>query len=441
MCTLALPVVVTQLAQITITTTDVVMAGRLSADDLAAVAMGNSLANPIIFTMMGILIAVNPITAQLYGADRIHAIGNKVWQGFWTAVMLGVIGFFVVRNAGPLLGYMDTDPAIFHKAKGYLKALAWGLPFVQFFYVLRFFNEGISLTKPAFYVTLVAIPVNAMGNYAFMYGHFGFPRLGAVGMGYSTATVWAVMLLTLTTWVIYRREYNPFHLLRFCKPSWREIREILAIGLPNGMSIFMEISLFAFVTLLISSFGSQMVASHQIAISIASITYMVPLGIAIAMTGRIGQAVGKGSNKDVRRIGLVGISLGGLVSVMLALFIILAAPFLVGLYSNERSVHRIAVQLVILAGFFQLSDGLQVCGTGALRGMKDTFVPMLVNILAYWVVGFPLGYILGITYQMGARGFWYGITAGLTTGALLHNFRFFVLSRKKKTKRDQKSLD
>ncbi len=293
MWVLALPVVVTQLAQITITTTDVVMAGRLSAEDLAAVAVGNSLANPIIFTMMGVLIAVNPITAQLYGAGRIHAIGNKVRQGLWTAAMLGVIGFLVVRNAGPLLGYMNTDPAIYHKAQGYLKALAWGLPCVQFFYALRFFNEGISLTKPAFYVTLVAIPVNAMGNYAFMYGHFGFPRLGAVGMGYATAIVWAVMLATLTTWVLYRREYTPFQLLRFCKPRWQEIREILVIGLPNGMSIFMEISLFAFVTLLISSFGAQMVAGHQIAISIASIAYMVPLGVAIAMTGRIGQAVGR----------------------------------------------------------------------------------------------------------------------------------------------------
>ena len=427
---LAWPVVATQLAHIALTTTDVIMAGRLSDKDLASIAVGNSIGNPIIYTTMGVLNAITPIVAQLFGAEQRGAIGQKVSQGLWAALALSIPGFLLMWSSGPLMVWMDLDPTVIPTGRGYLRALAWGLPFYMGFFVLRFFNEGLSLTRPAFIVALLAIPVNIVGDYVFMYGAYGFPKLGAVGSGYATALVWLFQFLALAAWSFYHRQYAEYQLLPIRRPHLPDIREILRIGLPNGGSIFLEISMFAVVTLLIGALGVTMVAAHMVAINIASILYMIPLGIGIAMTSRVGQAMGRGDLDEVKRRGFTGIGLCFLITLGLALFLLVGAPFFAGLYTQDPEVLTLATELLFFAALFQVSDGLQVASIGALRGLKDTMVPFLTNIVAFWVIGLPVGIGVGLGLAWGVRGFWIGLVAGLSAGAIFQNLRFFILTRK-----------
>ncbi len=426
---LALPVIGTQLANIGLSVTDVIMAGHIGVKDLAAVAVGNSLAYPVVYTFMGVLVAIGPIVAQLYGGGRIGEIGEKVRQGFWVAALLSLIGILTIFNIQPIMVWVNVEPELIPLTARYIKALSWGLPFFMAYFVLRFFNEGLGLNRPAFLVSCLAVPFNILCNYTLMYGHFGFPKMGAVGSGHATAAVWVLMFSSLALWTFLRREYQTYNLRGISLPKWEVLKEIFSVGLPSGVSIGMEISMFAIIALLISSLGSQMVAAHQIALNIASIAYMAALGLSIALSTRVGHAAGRGSLNDVKKSGIVGISVAGLTSLAMAIIIYCFPYFLAGLYTREHDVRQLAAQLLFFAALFQLSDGLQVSSMGALRGLKDTRAPMFLNIFAYWVIGLPLGWYLGMYRNMGAKGFWVGLIAGLTAGAVFHSIRFFALTR------------
>ncbi|NIR48351.1 MATE family efflux transporter [candidate division KSB1 bacterium] len=431
------PVVATQLLQMSMGFVDTIMAGNLSAKDLAAVAVGTSLYTPILVFVIGILTATNPIVAQLHGGREDREIGKNLWQSLWLSQFLAVPCFFLIREMHVVMHVMNIRPEIMPITQGYLNAISWSFPATFAYFSLRSFNEGLSVTKPSMYFASIGLVFNIIGNYALMYGHFGFPAMGAIGTGWATTLVRWIMMFGLLAFTLSHKKYERFQIQEGRQlPCWAYIGKVLRIGVPNGISVSIEVSMFALAALLIGSFGVDIVAAHQIAINFAAITFMIPLGLSIATTSRVGFAAGKGSLNEARFIGYIGVALGVAVMSVTALIMFTVPEVIVGIYTDDADVIRIAVRLLFFAAVFQISDGLQVSVLGALRGLKDTKIPMIFNVIAYWVIGIPIGYVLGLKLGQGAEGLWTGLIAGLTVAAILHNLRFYYLTTRKEKKRE-----
>jgi MATE family, multidrug efflux pump len=424
------PLILAQLAQVSMGFVDAVMAGRLSARDLAAIAVGANVFWPICFGWAAVLIAVSPSVSHLYGANDRDAIGHCVRQGLWLAVVMGAGAFVSLRNAPYLLHRAGIAPELIPTTTGFLRAIAWGAPGLCFFQVLRSYSEGVSLTRPVMYTSIAALCANVAGDYILMYGKLGVPRMGAIGCGYASAIVMWMDAAVMLVYILTHRKYKPDRAFsRFEAPRWPEIRSLLHLGIPMSMSWFMEASLFGVIALLIGTLGTTIVAGHQIALNVASITFMVPLGIAMAITVRVGQAMGRNDRESARAAGFAGISLAGGFMALAGICMFAFPHFITGIYTKDPAVREIGVTLLYMAAVFQVSDGLQVAGAGALRGLKDTKFPMVITFIAYWVIGMPLGYTLGIAMGGGAKAMWVGIICGLTTAAVLLNARFFLVTR------------
>lgn len=427
---LSAPLVGAQLAQMAVSFVDTVMAGRLSARDLAAVAIGSQVFGTVWVAAIGVLAAVTPTVAQLFGARQYAAAGASVRQALWLSQAVALVAAVLLCGAAPLLRWMAIDPDLQPTTLGYIRAIAWGLPATCAFQVLRCCSEGVSKTAPIFYISLVGLLSNTLGNYLFMYGAWGMPRLGAVGCGVASALVMWLMLLLLLCYIATASTFKPLQLFaRGAWPQLRELQQLIRLGLPISFSLCMEGSLFTVVALLMGRLGHTVVASHQIAINVAALAFMVPLGLAMAITVRVGQAVGRGALPEARFAGRVGIALAGLFMVASAACISTFAVPIAGIYTHDPEVKHLAVSLLSLAALFQISDGLQVASAGALRGLKDTRMPMLITVTAYWVIGLPLGYTLGIVQGWGPQAIWFGIIAGLTVAAVLLNGRFHMAMR------------
>lgn len=421
-----LPVVIAQLLQMSMSFVDTVMAGRVSPEDLAAIAVGSSLFIPFMVLCMGCMMAVNPIVAQNAGGRKFNQIGKNARQVLWLSQILAIPCFFLLRNLDIVLVLMDVTEEIIPIASGYLKAISWGMfPFFAFG-ALRFFNEGLSVTRPAMYVALIGTLVNIPANYILMFGKLGFPRFGAIGTGYASAIVYTVMFIAMF-WFTYRFEpYKRFDIFgKFRLPEKKYLKELLQIGVPIGISSTMEVTMFAGVSLLISTISTVAIAGHQIAINFAAMTFMIPFGLSIAITARVGQSIGRKKPAEVRFRGYVGVAVSTLIMAGTALFMFLFPELITSIYTSDAEVTNIAIQLLYMAAIFQISDGLQVSGYGALRGLKDTKIPMFVNMFAYWIIGLPVAYYLGFIAGYGAPGLWIGLIFGLTVAGILHNIRFY----------------
>ncbi len=427
---LGLPVIGTQLAQIAMNVVDTVMAGDLGAEALAAVALGSSLWSTSALFVIGLLMAVTASVSHLFGAGRYEEIGRFVRQSLWLSQGLGVVCFIAIRNLDPLFSWLEVAPEIVPTTEGYLDAITWGLPAMCGFIVLRHFSEGVSMTRPVLFISLIGLVTNIGGNYVFMYGRLGVPAMGAVGCGWASALVMWMLLISMTLYVIVHPFYRRFRLFsRFDWPRRDYLAETLVLGLPIGVSVFMEASLFTTIALLMGSLGTTTVAGHQIAINFASITFMIPLGLAMAITVRVGQAAGRGSHREGRRSAFVGLILALMFMTASATIMLTFPEWIVGVYTDDPAVRTIAIDLLLMAAIFQISDGAQVAGAGALRGLKDTAVPMVITFVAYWGFGLPLGYTLGIVRSMGPQAMWMGLIAGLTVAALCLNGRFYWVTR------------
>jgi len=426
---LAAPLIAAQITTVATNFVDTAMAGRLGSEALGAVAVGGSTWFTVVLTITGVLMALPPSVAQLRGAGLTDRIAPITWQTLWIALGLSLVGMALLRSIRPLLILLKADASLVPLIVDYLRAFSWGLPGLCGYLVLRLMSEGLALTRPAMYFGLLGVVINVAGNYALMFGHWGFPALGVVGCGYSTAVVVWVQFLGLALYVGLRSHYREVALFRhFSIPVVSEIRELLRIGLPIGGAHFIESSLFTSVALLLSSLGALSVAAHQIAINFAALSFMVPLGLSMAITVRVGHAQGRGDRVGARLSGMTGMGVALLLQSFSASMMLLFPRAIAGIYTDDAAVLEAAVALLFLAALFQLSDGLQVSAAGALRGLHDTRVPMLITVLAYWVIGLPLGWVLGFHLELGARGMWTGLIAGLTVAAVLLSRRFIRLS-------------
>jgi MATE family multidrug resistance protein len=427
---LAGPLVVNNLSIAGMNFADAVMAGRLGTRDLAAVAVGGGVWMVGFLFGLGVLMAMSPVCAQAYGAGRNRDVGEYLRQGLWLALGLATIVVLAVANARPVLTVIGIDPDLIPLTAGYLRAMSFGLPAMYAYLALRFMSEGIGWTRPIMLAAVVALVVNVAGNWVLMYGKLGFPAMGAVGCGASSALAMWSMLLTMLVYVRRHRRYRPFSLWgRFEWPDPAKLRDLLGVGLPIGGSVVAEAGLFSAASLLMGRMGATQVAAHQIAINYAATMFMVPLAIHSAITIRVGHSVGAGRTALARRQGITGIVVCGLFMTVSALMLLLFRDHITGLYTRDAAVQSVAISLLTMAMIFQVSDGLQVGAAGALRGFKDTRVPMLLNVIAYWVIAFPLAWYLGVYREAGPQGVWVALVVGLTAGAALLNLRFLRISR------------
>ena len=427
---LAAPLVLGQLSAVGMNVVDTLLAGHYSAQTLAAVAIGTNVWMLAIVAAIGVMLAMPPSVAHLSGAGTREPIGVLLRQALWMAAFLGIVLFFAVRHAGGLLRVMGIAPDIAEQAQQFLHAISWGAPALTGYFALRGFSEGLALTRPTMYFGAFGLVLLAPVGYVFMYGAFGLPARGALGSGMATAMVLWVQFAAFAAYIARRRHYAvyaPFARWEWPRPS--AIGDLLRLGVPMGISLFMEASLFVTAALLIGSLGADIVAGHQIAINVASVTFMVPLGLAMATTVRVGHAAGAGDLPGARRAGFAGIG-ASLASQLVSCALMALFPhFIAGLYTDDTVVVAVAAQLLLFAAAFQLSDGIQVTANGALRGLKDTTGPMAITTLSYWGIGMPVGFLLCFHYGHGAPGMWTGLIAGLSVAAVLLFVRFARESR------------
>ncbi|KPA90526.1 putative efflux protein, MATE family [Pseudomonas asplenii] len=433
---LALPIIIAQLAHTAMGFVDAVMAGRVGPRDLAAVALGNSIWVPVFLLMTGILLATTPKVAQRHGAGTPEQIGPIVRQALWLAVVVGLGAGAVLYNAEPILHLMKVDPELIGPCMDYLRGIGTGLPTVALYHVLRCCSDGMGRTRPSMVLGLCGLALNIPLNYVFIYGHLGVPALGGPGCGWATAIVMWVMLLGMAGWVRWAKVYQPSQVFsRFDWPDWTVIKRLLGIGLPIGIAVFAESSIFAVIALLIGSLGAHVVAGHQIALNISSLVFMVPYSLGMAITVRVGQALGREQPRAARFTAGVGVATALAYGCVSASLMLLFREHIATIYTSDPVVIQVATMLIVYSALFQFSDVIQVTAAGALRGYQDTRVTMILTLFAYWGIGLPVGYALGLTDWFGApsgpSGLWEGLIVGLSCAAVMLSIRLARSSRKR----------
>lgn len=413
---LGLPVMGTQIAQMGIGITDSIMAGRLSAVDLAGVALGSNILWPSLMIFWGLLMAVAPITSHLKGARRVPEIGVMGRQALWLAGMSSVPVILVITNAQVILVWLQADPAMVAITTSYLQAIAWGMPGVLGYFALRYMAEGMGYTRPSFIIAMSALCLNVPLNYIFMYGEFGLPALGGVGCGVASAILmWFECLAML--FVVTRRRFQSYGLFSaFSWPQPKRLYQLIALGLPIGMTSFLEVAVFSVVPLLIAQLGVNAVGSHQIAMNTAGLAFMLPMALGHAASIRIAFNVGAGILEQARHTLRIALGMAVTIGAISGLTIFAGRDLIAALYTKEPAVTVLAAQLMLFAAAFQVFDCSQAVAIGALRGYKETRFPMLVNLIAYWLLALPLGYYLTYEFnsgQLGVRGFWLGLTLSI----------------------------
>lgn len=434
---LSLPIMAAQLAHTMLGFVDTAMAGRVSADDLAAVALGNAFWVPTFLFLSGVLMIVTSKVAALSGAGKLAETGPLVRQGMWLGLLIGSLCAVFLLLMKPALQWMQIEPELTELTMGYLIAVAAGFPAVALFLALRGLSDGLSQTRPTMLISFAALLLNIPANYVLVYGKLGLPAFGAIGCGIATALVMWFMLGCMLIYLRRSRRYRDCGLFaRFNWPQWPDQRHLLGLGLPIGIALFAETSMFCVIALLIGSLGSVVVASHQIALNFSSLVFMVPYSLGLAITVRVGHNLGSHGARAGLFAAKVGIVAALSFAMLASSLILLLASEIPRIYTANAEIIALAASLYVLAAFYQFSDAVQVACAGALRGYQDTRVPMLLTLVAYWLVGLPTGYLLALTDLLGpARGpagFWMGLIAGLSAAAILLSWRLALVGARRK---------
>ena len=430
---LTLPILATQLAQIGMGTVDTLMSGYVSTQDLAAVAIGTSLWMPIWLFLAGVLVALSPIAARFNAAARIDELPNLLASALWLGIVCGAVFGAILWLAASALPWIVEDTATAEIAAQYLTAIAIGMPGAGVFLAYRFYAEALNQPQHVTKVMLTGLLMNIPANAIFVYGWFGLPALGGVGCGIGSSLVFAGMAIAMARNTRKHRLADDFPLWsQVFSPQWLRVKELFAVGLPIGIAIFFEVSLFSVIALFLTSLGPVTVAGHQVALNVSSLTFMIPLSLGMAITVRVGHYLGSQEYELARKTSWLGIQMNLAVAAFNATLIIAFASVIASLYSPDPDVVATAAGLLLFAAIFQLSDAVQIGAAGALRAYQDTLVLMIITFVAYWLVGLGLGYYLAFytPEPWGAKGFWTGLVIGLTVAALGLGYRLYKVSHR-----------
>lgn len=431
---LGAPILVAQLAQMANGVIDTVMAGHASAEDLAGVGIGTSLWVPVLLFFIGTLNAQQPIISGHRGAGEFSRIMPVTWQGLYIAAASSVLMILLLINTRPVLNILGLDEHSADIAEGYLRAFAWGIPALLLLNSLRGLTDGLGHTRVIMVFSLLSTLFNLPLNYIFIYGKLGLPAMGGVGCGWATSLANGIAVIALLIYLNRSRTYRQFHLLgNWVAPRWQEIKNLLRLGVPIGFTMFIEVSMFAVIALFLAPLGPKVVAGHQIVLNMISLLFMVPLSLGMALTLRVSFLLGAHAPDRARLLARSALLLALGIALVYVPFLLLMRSILVTWYTGDIEVQDIAAHLLLFAAFFQVADVVQVTAINALRGYRDTRIPMLIVLLSFWVVALPVGYALTFTTvfgeAMGAAGFWMALIVGLVIASVLLSWRLFRMGR------------
>lgn len=428
---LMLPILITQFAAAGFGLIDTIMAGHMSAEDLAAIAVGVGLWIPVMLLFSGIMIATTPLVAEANGARTPENIPSIVRQSLWVAFLLGLIGMMVLQIIPLLLPLVGVPESLLPKASLFLHAIAFGMPAFTMYSTLRGYSEALGYPRPVTVISLVALVVQIPLNFIFMYGIGPIPHLGSAGCGFATALLQWLMFITISTYIFKAKRYQTTQPLnKFEKVDSVLIKRILKLGLPIGLAIFFEVSIFSTGAIVLSPLGEITVAAHQIALSVTSQLFMIPMSLALALTIRTGTYYGEKNWFAMRKVQKVGLMTSTLFACTTMLLLLVLRPEIVSVYTRDYDVSQAAIYLILFAIAYQLMDAWQVSAAGCLRGMQDTKGPMWITMLAYWIIAFPIGIYLARYTDMGAAGVWTGLIIGLTVACILLLMRLYTNNKR-----------
>ena len=422
---LAYPVVIGQLGHMMLGVVDSLMVGQLGAVPLAAASLVNGLILLIIVLGIGMSVALTPLVAIAKGSGNHDQCGIILRQGLLVNLVFSILLVLVVYFFADIIYYLNQPYEVAVLAESYLKILSFSIIPFMMFQTYKQFIEGLSFTKPAMIILILANIVNAFGNWILIFGNLGMPKLELDGAGFSTLLTRISIAVAIFIYVKYSKQikqYDPT--LRFRSINWSVIKKILDLGIPGGFQMFFEVGGFAFAAVMIGWIGAKELAAHQIAINLASITFMVGLGISIAATIRVGNYLGKKDLIGIKNAGYSALFIVAIIMGSFGIMFIILRNFLPTLYIEDPVVIEIASSLIIIAALFQVVDGLQVVGIGLLRGLTDLKAPMVIAFIAYWIIGLPVAYLLGFTFEFGVEGVWISFVVGLSIAAIFFIKRF-----------------
>lgn len=428
--TLAWPLVIAQVGQIALMTTDAIMMGWLGALYFAAGTLTVTVLNLFTIFGIGIVSAVPSLIAQAKGADDTISVRRSVRQGLWVTFLVSMLMAPVILNFDKIFLFLGQKPEIAWLAESYARTAVWMLaPFLGFI-VLRSLVTAHDDTGIVLPIMMCGIIVNVLSNYALIFGYWGFPRLELAGAGISTALVNTLMFIALFVYILWRPAYQRYSLLRrFWKPDWHRFRTILSNGLPIGLMMLSEMGLFSIAGFFMGWLGTDELAAHGVALQLAAITFMIPLGLSHAATVRVALARGRSSREGIRRAGWVAIAMGTAFMGLAAMTFWYAPETLISFFldpsrAENQAAFTLAISYLSIAALFQIFDGGQVIAASVLRGLHDTMTPMIVGIGGYWGIGLTLAYVLGFICDLRGIGVWLGLAAGLASVALTLSTRF-----------------
>jgi MATE family multidrug resistance protein len=412
MVRLALPLVLAEVGWMAMGVEDTMFVGRVNAEAMGAVGLGTMLFYGIVIFAYGLLLGLDTLVSQSYGAGDTDDCRHSLISGVWLSLFLIPAVMGAIWLLMPLLAAWGIDPGVLGVTKPYLRVLNWSAPMLVLFFGFRRYLQAINIVRPIMVTLLTANLVNILCNWVFVLGNLGSPRMGAEGAAWATfiSRIYMAGMLAAVIWM-----NDP----RLPHVSWRpdlaRVKELLRLGMPAAGQIGLETGVFAVVTVLIGKLGAAPLAGHQIALQTASMTYMVPLGISSAAAVRVGHAIGRIDPEGMARAGWMALGLGAAVMSCAAVALLVFPYWIARLFTPEADVIAAGMLLLRIAAFFQLFDGLQVVATGALRGAGDTRTPMICHFVGYWVIGLPLGWLLcfGGIASLGAPGLWIGLSVGL----------------------------
>lgn len=432
MIKIVVPILITQVALYLMTFFDILMTSKYSIYHLAGVSIGSSIWVPIYTGLTGILIGITPIVAQLMGAKKKEDVRTFVQQGFYIAIVLAFLVFAaIILLIDPILQLIPLEDSVRIVAKKYLYMMSIGLIPLFLFSVLRSFIDALGRTRVSMFITLLSAPINIVLNYIFIFGKFGFPALGGAGAGLASAlTYWLVLIIAIM--IVYRNK--PFTEIaifkNWSKPSFAKIGTLSKIGIPIGLSLFAETTIFSAVTILMSAYSTAVISAHQIAMNFTSLLYMIPLSIAMGATILVGHEVGAKRYKDAKTYSWLGVATAVMFSFISSSILLIFREPIASIYTDDEYVITLTVQFFFFAALFQLSDAIQAPVQGALRGYRDVTVTFIMAIISYWIIGLPTGYILANFTSFERFGYWMGLIVGLSLGAITLVSRLIFLQKK-----------
>lgn len=429
---LAYPVAIGHLGHIMLGVVDSLMIGKVGAVPLAASSLVNSLLILILILGIGMSFAVTPLVAIRKGSDKHDECGVILRQALIVNIIYSVLLCGATYFLADIVDLLNQPEEVVVLAKSYMQILSFSIIPFLIFQTYRQFIEGLGNTKPAMYLNVIANVVNVFGNWLLIFGNWGFPRLGLDGAGYASLSTRVFLAAAMFIYVITSKKYKEYDpSLKFRGINFEVIKKIVRVGIPTGFQMFFEVGAFSFAAIMIGWLGTNQLAAHQIAISLASVTFMIILGISTAATIRVGNNFGRKDYVELRKSGSAALILGTVIMAFFGICFILFKDYLPLLYISDTEVISVASSLLVIAAFFQIFDGTQAVGLGILRGMVDVKIPMVMAFVAYWIISIPLGYILGFTFEMGPEGVWISLSVGLIVASIFFTYRFYKNINKK----------